>query len=100
MAEKKFHSIEIPIYDIEYSDLISSKFETFIETAESSLDAERFFKSISNLELELFLLRYFGYSSKEIVKIMNLKNIAMYYRIHNKLKESFTVFYKNDENVV
>ena len=61
----------------------------------ASYDTEILILSFSGAEVQLLLLRYLGYNYKEIVKIMNLKNIGEFYSIWRSLRENVEKFNKS-----
>jgi hypothetical protein len=85
-----------PVLWYEYPIVQVIPVEEIIETPEEPLefldstDIEFIVYQLSALEIELLILKYLGYTSKEITEIMNFKNIYWYYRLNNRLRKNAT----------
>jgi hypothetical protein len=98
--KKDYVMMPVKVDVIDYDETVGTRFEGIIDDIDQSIDVERFIRSISLPEIEVLLFRYLGYSSKEIFKIMRLKNMSTYYQISRKLNRSYEYFYKNKEKEV
>lgn len=77
---------QIKVQHISLDDLDEDQSDLFSKM-EASYDTELFLRTLDNWQLSLlFFLRYLGYSYKEIIKIMKLKNVGQYYALVKKLQ--------------
>jgi len=53
----------------------------------NQLDFEQIIFTLTGIEVKIVLLRHFGYTPKEIVKILKLRNISQYYQINFALRK-------------
>lgn len=98
----EFESVQALSYFSELGDVDYSDFG-MVDGVSDTFDLEKLIHFLSTEETSVVLLRYLGYNGGEIVKILGLKNIGIYYAINRQIRMHiylFNVLYKDRDYII
>lgn len=92
MAKEKMIAIAT---SVPYEALQGTIYEGVSEI-QSTYDLERRIFMLSPKTVEILILKYFGFTGKEITEILHFKDHHYYYRLNDKLKRDYLQILKNE----